>query len=128
MNKYTELSDFDINKKVASYELLCDYNINEHKNSIELTCSLGDNNDEYFVYGEFDPCNNPTNAMPIIIENNISLCAPHLREGWMAEYTASGDDVNDGFQADYFDAHNKNPLRSAMEVFLMMKDAENEKV
>ncbi|MCB6147255.1 DUF2591 domain-containing protein [Proteus mirabilis] len=113
MNKYTELSDFEINKKVAE----------------RLFLKFSDCYSVILVDGEiFDPCNNPSDAMPIIIENNISLLAPHLREGWMAEYTGSGDDVNDGFQADYFDAHHKNPLRAAMEVFLMMKDAENEKV
>lgn len=127
MNKYTELSDFEINKEVASHDLPCDYNINEHTKTVELIIFLGDT-DEYNVYGEFDPCNNPYYAMPIIIENNISLRAPHLREGWMAEYTGSGDDVNDGFQSDYFDAHNKNPYRAAMEVFLMIKSADNEKI
>ena len=75
----------------------------------------------------FDPCNNPADAMPIVFENNISLHAPRFSEGWMAEHTGSDDDVNDGFQADYFDSHNQNPLRAAMEVFLMMKDTENEK-
>ncbi|HEK0386146.1 TPA: DUF2591 domain-containing protein [Proteus mirabilis] len=118
MNKYTELSDFEINKKVAE-------NLKLNTIAYERTeIVLFDDMDAT----PFDPCNNPTDAMPIIIENNISLHAPRLREGWMAEYTGSGDDVNDGFQADYFDSHNKNPLRAAMEVFLRIKDEENEKV
>lgn len=118
MNKYTELSDFEINKKVAE-------NLKLNTIAYERTeIVLFDDMDAT----PFDPCNNPTDAMPIIIENNISLHAPRLREGWMAEYASSGDDVNDGFQADYFDAHNKNPLRAAMEVFLMIEGAENEKV
>lgn len=117
MNKYTELSDFEINKLVA-----CKLRCND-----EITETLL--NKLVFVNGNiFTPCSNPSDAMPIIIENNISLHAPHLRGGWMAEYTGSSDDANDGFQSDYFDAHNKNPYRAAMEVFLMIKDAENEKV
>ncbi|MDM3576604.1 DUF2591 family protein, partial [Proteus mirabilis] len=116
MNKYTELSDFEINKKVAEYLKL--NTIAYERTEIVLFDDVDAT--------PFDPCNNPTDAMPIIIENNISLHAPRLKEGWMAEYTSSGDDVNDGFQASYFDSHNKNPLRAAMEVFLMIKDAENE--
>ncbi|HGN1344134.1 TPA: phage protein NinX family protein [Pseudomonas aeruginosa] len=115
MNKYTELSDFEINKKVA---------VTFHGNSDFI--EQYDNKTIYVDGNMFDPCNNPADAMPIVIENNISLHAPRFSEGWMAEYTGSDDDVNDGFQADYFDSHNQNPLRAAMEVFLMMKDAENE--
>lgn len=124
MNKYTELSDFEINLLVAQ-SVLPETQYDVIKQTMDIIQFLVDGS---FGYRFFDPCNNPSDAMPIIIENNISLRAPHLREGWMAEYTGSGDDVNDGFQADYFDAHNKNPYRAAMEVYLLMKDAENEKV
>ena len=124
MNKYTELSDFEINLLVAQ-SVLPETQYDVIKQTMDIIQFLVDGS---FGYCFFDPCKNPSDAMPIIIENNISLHAPNLREGWMAEYTGSGDDANDGLQADYFDAHNKNPLRSAMEVFLMMKDAENEKV
>ncbi|HEK0546086.1 TPA: DUF2591 family protein [Proteus mirabilis] len=114
MNSYNKYTDLQINELVAT--------------RLKKKCLLTEESVLAYMdsgYRTFDPCNNPADAMPIIIENNISLHAPHLREGWMAEYTGSGDDVNDGLQADYFDAHHKNPLRAAMEVFLMMKDAEN---
>ncbi|MGX8931221.1 phage protein NinX family protein [Proteus mirabilis] len=120
MNKYTEMSDLEINKRVFVAAKIEHEDTDLHSNKV----FYGDGAN----WIEFNPCNNPSDAMPIIIENNISLHAPHLRGGWMAECTGSGDDVNDGLQADYFDAHHKNPLRAAMEVFLMMKDAENEKV
>ncbi|HHH3379678.1 TPA: phage protein NinX family protein [Morganella morganii] len=125
MNKYRDKSDFEINKAVA--EIVHQGKTFTHAYSFGDTCGssvqwIGG----YAEYIHVDYCNNPADAMPIIIENNISLHAPRLREGWMAEYTGSDDDVNDGFQADYFDAHNKNPYRAAMEVFLMMKDTENE--
>jgi len=110
MNKYTELSDFEINKKVASHYLPCDYNLNEHTKTVELIGFLGDT-DEYNVYGIFDPCNNPSDAMPIIIENKIAMNHPY--DIWQC---GSGWNV----------AENKNPLRACMESYLLMKDAENE--
>lgn len=74
------------------------------------------------VDGEtFDPCNNPSDAMPIIIENNISLRAPTITDRWKAEFI---DEY--GNYVGYRRALNKNPLRAAMELFLLMKDAENE--
>lgn len=120
MNKYRDKSDFEINKAVAE----CKYGIG---------CTGKTQGGDVIVFTDsftavFDPCNNPTDAVPIIIENKISLYAPRLNEDWMAEYAGSTEDVNDGFLVDYFDAHNQNPLRAAMEVFLMMKDTENEKV
>lgn len=112
MNKYTELSDFEINKKVA---------ITFHKNSDFIEQY---NNKTIYVDGNvFDPCNNPADAMPIIIENKISLRAPTITDRWKAEFV---DEY--GNYVGYRRALNKNPLRAAMEVFLMMKDAENEKV
>ncbi|HEI8511007.1 TPA: DUF2591 family protein [Proteus mirabilis] len=120
MNKYTELSDFEINKKVASHYLPCDYNLNEHTKTVELIGFLGDT-DEYNVYGIFDPCNNPSDAMPIIIENNISLRAPTITDRWKAEFI---DEY--GNYVGYRRALNKNPLRACMELYLMIKDAENE--
>lgn len=110
MNKYTELSDFEINKKVASHYLPCDYNLNENTKTVELISFLGDT-DEYNAYGTFNPCNNPANAMSIIIENKIAMNPKD--DIWQC---GSGWTV----------AENKNPLRACMEAYLLMKDAENE--
>ncbi|MEX0395268.1 phage protein NinX family protein [Providencia rettgeri] len=110
MNKYTELSDFEINKKVAL-----------HVGGFALSLTVVD--DGYKTEGNrgnFDPCNNPTDAMPIIIENNISLRAPTITDRWKAEFI---DEY--GNYVGYRRALNKNPLRAAMELFLLMKDAEN---
>ncbi|WP_139142876.1 phage protein NinX family protein, partial [Proteus sp. HMSC14B05] len=63
----------------------------------------------------------PTDAMPIIIENKISLRSPTITDRWKAEFV---DEY--GNYVGYIRALNKNPLRACMEVFLMMKDAENE--
>lgn len=100
MNKYTELSDFEINKKVA---------ITFHKNSDFI--ERYDNKTIYVDGNVFDPCNNPADAMPIIIENKIAMNPKD--NVWQC---GSGWNV----------AENKNPLRACMEVFLMTKDSENE--
>ncbi|WP_277850083.1 phage protein NinX family protein [Moellerella wisconsensis] len=100
MNKYTELSDFEINKKVAE----------------RLFLKFTDSWSVILVDGEsFDPCNNPYDAMPIIIENKIGLSPMYHSNKWTADCL------------DYdFISVNKNPLRACMEVFLMKKDTENE--
>lgn len=107
MNKYTELSDFEINKKVAARYY-------QNKDFIEAYKDV----EKVFVDGNlFDPCNNPADAMPIIIENKIGLSPMYHSNKWTADCL------------DYdFISVNKNPLRAAMELFLLMKDAENEKV
>ncbi|QIF94462.1 phage protein NinX family protein [Proteus vulgaris] len=106
MNKYTELSDFEINKNVF----------------IKLYGeeSLKDK-DMFNSFYRTDYCHNPEDAMPIIIENKISLRAPTITDRWKAEFV---DEY--GNYVGYIRALNKNPLRAAMEVFLIMKDAENE--
>lgn len=108
MNKYTELSDFEINKRVA-YLFLDEgcYEINSYRQEVM-----------YFRSGsgkglcrDYDPCNNPADAMPIIVENKIAMNHPY--DIWQC---GSGWNV----------AENKNPLRACMEAYLMKKDAENE--
>lgn len=107
MNKYRDKSDFEINKAVAEYRKL---------NTIaydQVGIVLFDDMDAT----PFDPCNNPADAMPIVFENGISLISDWNEIGvWGATYQP------------WYTSENKNPLRAAMEVFLMMKDAENEKV
>lgn len=57
----------------------------------------------------FDPCNNPADMCPLIVENGIAIL-PYGRNGlWMA--AAAG-----------VRHHHKNPLRAAAIVYLMMKE------
>lgn len=112
MNKYTELFDFEINKKVAE-------NLKLNTIAYERT--------EIVLFDDMDatpfaPCNNPTDAMPIIIENLISLMADMSEDRESTWWCAS--DISNGITSRY----KSNPLRACMEVFLMIKDAENEKV
>ncbi|WP_395765728.1 phage protein NinX family protein [Proteus mirabilis] len=110
MNKYTELSDFEINKKVADLVLNGEYISSEENQEVYLATMDGG---EFLPIAYFSPCNSPSNAMLIIIENKIAM---NPKDNiWQC---GSGLNV----------AENINPLRACMEVFLMMKDAENEKV
>lgn len=109
MNKYTELSDFEINKKVAEHLKL--NTIAYERTEIVLFDDMDAT--------PFDPCNNPSDAMPIIIENLISLMADMSDDGGSTWWCAS--DISNGITSRY----KSNPLRAAMEVFLMMKDTEN---
>ncbi|WP_272578883.1 MULTISPECIES: phage protein NinX family protein [Providencia] len=107
MNKYTELSDFEINKKVAE----------------RLFLKFTDSWSVILVDGEsFDPCNNPADAMPIIIDNKICtafdvFAEEHDGGNWVASPAY-------GFANER--TRSNNLYRAAMELFLLIKDAENE--
>ncbi|AMG69696.1 phage protein NinX family protein [Morganella morganii] len=118
MNKYRDKSDFEINKAVA---IANGYKVMSCEESVLAYIDSG--------YKPFDPCNDPADAMPIIIENGISLInsdGVHFAAapGCGIEGYLGGDTVGYGSRK-Y--SENENIYRAAMEVFLMMKDAENEK-
>ncbi|MCW2254032.1 hypothetical protein M2263_000123 [Providencia alcalifaciens] len=120
MNKYTDLSDFEINKKVAVN--IVGLNLVVEKNN-KIYISEGDSG----VIARFDPCTNPIQAMPIIIENDIDLLngenmMPELF-GHHSAYTLHN--FNTPIAADSI-KEDKTIYRLGMEVFLMKKDAENE--
>lgn len=95
MNKYHDKSDSEINELVSF--------------------SLG-----YIHTKPFDPCNNPVQATPIIIENKISVNYIDKDIGWGAYHF----DEEKG----ELEIYDKNYYRAAMICFLIMKDAENEKI
>lgn len=105
MNK----SDFEINLAVAHIVLgKGNYDWCPHTKLVKKYVS-----EDKGLCMDFDPCNNPADAMPIVIENSISLISDWNEIGvWGATYQP------------WFTSENKNPLHAAMEVFLMMKDAE----
>lgn len=112
MNKYRDKSDFEINKAVAE-KLGEQFSLNGNTVFVMANETPGIVTMSYI----FDPCNDPADAMSIVIENGISLISDWNEIGvWGAT------------NQPWFTSENKNPLRAAMEVFLMMKEAENEKV
>lgn len=108
------MTEFEINKKVASIYLPCDYNINEHTEKVELIRFLGDT-DEYEIYGTFDPCNNVSQAWEIMMKYNISI---QFEEGLKpAAFLNMKHVSHDKFIFDKCAIH-KKPLVAAMLVFL----------
>ncbi|MBT0318487.1 DUF2591 family protein [Morganella morganii] len=129
MNKYRDKSDFEINCQVlAMFEPNIEHMCLSNDEKSFYHCGFDGNG--FYETTIPDPCNNAADAMPIIIENGISL----IKED--DHYIAASTDV--GVEG-YIGApelmlyglgwlsKDKNPYRAAMEVFLMMKDAENEK-
>ncbi|EEQ3040097.1 DUF2591 domain-containing protein [Escherichia coli] len=115
---YSQLSDFEINKAVAiSVGFQCYYGDGSYTNNLGLRGAIvkGENDSGLFMVGEFNPCNNPADAWPIIKENMISII--NLDED---EWGARGMAYCKSKRAIH-----ENPLRAAMIVFLMMQDANN---
>ncbi|MEQ5123394.1 phage protein NinX family protein [Morganella morganii] len=132
MNKYRDKSDFEINKAVAEKvgiirhlylaeflgEVIWDVTSNDNYNGFISKKGLA-----------FDPCNNPADAMPIIIENKITVAYDKLYETWCAHVgSVMGDGDWDYSIEPAINYCDDNYYRAAMICFLMMKDAENEKV
>ncbi|HEJ9542811.1 TPA: DUF2591 family protein [Proteus mirabilis] len=109
MNKYTNLSDFEINKKVAE-KLGLAYEVTRYGVVTRMS-----NKEQW---REFNPCNNPADAMPIIIESKICMNYVDIDIGWGACHF-------DGEKGE-LEVYDKNYYRVAMICFLLMKDAENE--
>lgn len=126
MNKYRDKSDFEINKAVAIA-------IGAKPFPPERTefrqCEIPGLENAIIVKitgvktGTFDPCNNPVDAMPIILENKICMAYDVFAEehdggNWVAQPAYGFSDER---------VRSDNYYRAAMICFLMMKDAENEK-
>lgn len=122
---YSKMSDFEINKRVA---------LASGKNIKFISVDVDDNEIGVIVGQKhtrqqlpFDPCNNPAEAWPIIIENGISIV--RLDKNWLC---APIDEAIDGITGDnevcFYASEgvvDNNPLRSSMIVFLMMQEKRN---
>lgn len=108
---YEEMSDFEINGRVGKVVFNLEgesfRTTNPMNNVVEFITGFGD--DRNFQY--FDGCNKPSDAWPIIVENELSL--------WKTidEWDASSCNGN-------IQHSDKKPLRAAMICFLKIKDAE----
>ena len=104
---YEQMSDFDINRLVA---------INRggyqgHVAHMQYGVKESDKDSCGMFHFERDYCNNPSDAWPIIVANRINVYASEGPDfmPWMAGCGG-------------FMVSNKNPLRAAMIVFLMMQE------
>lgn len=131
---YEEMSDFEINKAVhfkmigtgkvkERYRLskadFVDVFHNEFGENpgpavIAVMCYVRDGvSDGYNPFGgAFDYCNNPSDAMPILVENKIGF-------KWF-----NGSCTASSVLRGYHESTSNNPLRAAMIVFLMMNEKE----
>ncbi|EEY6250769.1 DUF2591 domain-containing protein [Escherichia coli] len=123
---YSQLSDFDIN--VAVFEAIHngspDYKEGENGDmvfvSFEGDIVNGDAVEVEVERGSFNPCANPSDAEPIIVENRIGIIPAPENGLWKAAHRKVGSD-----STPYHMTQDENPLRAAMIVFLMMQDANN---
>lgn len=114
MKNYEDMSDFEINKEVA---LIVGVTFNDDGEPVRFVeCDTGSYAD--FNEIEFDPCNNPADAWPIISENNISII---LDNPTMPCATANARDLFDNDDPIVCVTYDK-PLRAAMIVFLKMNE------
>ncbi|EOV9009448.1 MULTISPECIES: phage protein NinX family protein [Cronobacter] len=107
--EYSKLSDFEINLKVAHIILGSgNYDWSPEKKEVYLA---GIDGGVFLPNGYFDPCNNPADAWPIIVENKISIS-----NGGAERWTANDVGIDNLYK-------DKNPLRAAMIVFLLTRAA-----
>ena len=118
---YEDMSDFDISKEVA-------FAIRGRDEVCVIDTSLGKlvrifngnpKNEDYSGWVDFDPCNNPSDAWPVIFENKIAT-EWFTSDLWRAQ-------CDNQFQPGEFKVWTSycyKPLRAAMICFLKMKDAE----
>lgn len=107
---HAEMSDFEINKAVflklkIDYE---DFDFNPFPDNC-TSFSYGDGAN----WHEFDACNNPSDAWPIIDGIIKSDCIVQILKAGVIVALAGGGRIQ---------CMHKNPLRAAMIVFLMMNE------
>ncbi|HHZ8506611.1 TPA: phage protein NinX family protein [Morganella morganii] len=109
MNKYRDKSDFEINCQVLAtfvpdIEHMC---LSNDERSF-YHCGFDGNG--FYETTIPDYCNNPADAMPIVIENEISMV--RVNNEWSARQ----------FNNHCIEVNNSNYYRAAMICFLMMKN------
>ncbi|HDR2728521.1 TPA: DUF2591 domain-containing protein [Enterobacter roggenkampii] len=121
---YSQLSDFEINKRVS---VAAGLNVNMFFDVDEAyargpvwtapsgNCYAGIKSSKG---SPFDPCNDPADAWPIITENRIGIIPAPDAGKWKAAHREVGED-----DTPHHFTQSDKPLRAAMIVFLQMQDA-----
>ena len=126
--KYEDKSDYEINKEVSKYWDV----ISKYLGLEDTEITFNDENETVYVIAEngvfewlpvtyFDPCNNPNDAEPIILETCMTIELAHPLLGGIGTNTIYNPQGMD-WQCDYTD--NSQWMRAAMICFLNMKDEE----
>lgn len=112
---YSKMSDFEINLAVAHIAIGSGgYDWSSDKKEVYLAAMDGG---EFLPNAYFNPCNNPADAWPIIIENHIAV-VPYQHTLPQAWPTAFG-------LVSKFTTADRKPLRAAMITFLKMQESKN---
>ncbi|ADF63110.1 phage protein NinX family protein [Enterobacter cloacae] len=119
---YSQLSDFEINKRVAEIAINGDWLLEPTDESPSWFFNHGVQGKNTVKLPDY--CNNPADAWPIIVDNEISLNS--YGSAWEASFEhdapigAFGTDetVTSGYE-------HRNPLRAAMIAFLMKQEQAN---
>lgn len=117
---YSKLSDFEINAAVEcerdeSYRFM---EFDEEKDEFIYCDPTGENCQRIKPR---DYCNNPSDAWPIILDSKIDI---RFEGGFMNKWEAQHVKHLDDYDVDIIgNNYDKNPLRAAMIVYLMMREA-----
>lgn len=128
MKDYSKMSDFEICGYVSMHEHGFSWIEFDDEMSSHVKC--GNEGSPGFAIVEVkDYCNNPSDAWPIIVENSISIVSYGVEfsaeYGWSAFYGGVCVNYNHEIVSNFeIECSDKNPLRAAMIVYLMMKDEE----
>lgn len=119
---YEEMSDKKINKSVGEIVHLYCFYLERKGDGIFISRSTNKNDFNEIVNSNFDPCNNPSDAWPIILKHGISINFDGI--DWEADTSWMGGDRSN---RSYNNIENNagKPLRAAMICFLKMKESEN---
>ncbi|HAS0881999.1 TPA: DUF2591 domain-containing protein [Enterobacter roggenkampii] len=113
---YSKMSDVDMSREVAK-ALKLPWSWNGGK-----TVFVAD--DTAIGRHSFDPCNNPADAWPIIVESGISI--NHYNGVWEASFEWDAPVGAFGTEETVTTStEHKNPLRAAMVAYLMMREVNN---
>lgn len=109
---YSKLSNFSINLLVAhAYLGEGNYDQNVEKEEVYLA---GMDGGDFLPHAFFNPCNNPADAWPIVVENGIGF-HKQLNGLWCVTNRLGK-----------YPQYSVEPLRAAMIVYLMMNEVSDE--
>lgn len=109
---YSKLSDAEINAAVAKrFPDRFIFNDEGSPYSLEPD-SMAAYSGSDFDQVEFDPCNNPADAWPIILKSRLYIDPIYIKDWCVTS------------ECDSYREIHANPLRAAMIVFLMMQESE----
>ena len=119
------MTDFELNKAIASKYLPCDYVFDEERQAVDLVgvaTKLGGHGEpfeEQVKYGEFNPVGNWNDLIPLVIEHKINLTC----HSSVDIFTATAAIQKDG---SFIEPSSINPQRALAECLLKVLESKND--